>query len=77
MRAFVIHDADGNVVGLVRAYQDEAPPVTSGGGGLRALEFQEEADEVITTADEGDAVARIRALRVDLQRRVVGRSSDG
>lgn len=74
MRDFLIHDGDGAVVGLVRAHSDDAPPVISGGGGLRALEVP---DEAAITTDEGESVEWLRSLRVDLQRRVVRRSSGG
>ncbi len=74
MRAFVVHDRDGNVVGMVRAQSDEAPPVVmSGTAGQMVTEIErpDDVEAVYTATDENPAVEAAQAFRVEVERRLV------
>jgi len=74
MRVFVVHDGDGNVVGMVRAQQDDAPPVAMSGTAGQMVTEVERPDEVEAVyEDEGRAVEFAQEFRVDLARRLVRR----
>ena len=76
MRAFVVHDGDGNVVGMITAQSDEAPPVVmSGTPGQMVTEIERPGDveAVYTATDETLAVEAAKAFRVEIERRLVRR----
>jgi hypothetical protein len=76
MRVFVVHDGEGNVLGMVRAQQDDAPPVLmSGTPGqiVTEVESVDDVESVYSAGDEASAVEAAQEFRVDLGRRIVRR----
>jgi len=76
MPVFVVHDPDGNVVGMVRAQQDDAPPVVMSatpGHIVTEIGSPDEVEAVYRETDENGAVEAARVFSMDVKARLMRR----